>query len=59
MFTKPSNTPHRDHTELTEARTRLHARLLAADRQAEDPAALLELTSVFDRIREWIARAEA
>lgn len=34
-----------------EARVQLQARLLAADRQAEDPASLLEATSVFDRIR--------
>ncbi len=34
-----------------EARVKLQARLIAADRQAADPGALLEVTSVFDRIR--------
>lgn len=34
-----------------EARVRLQARLLAADRQSEDLTSLLDATSVFDRIR--------
>lgn len=35
----------------TEARVRLQARLIAADRQSEDLTSLLDATSVFDRIR--------
>lgn len=42
-----------------EARVRLQARLLAADRQAADSSALLDATSVFDRIRARIDDAEA
>ena len=37
-----------------EARVKLQARLIAADRQAGDPTALLDATSVFDRARARI-----
>ncbi|MHB1018098.1 MAG: type II toxin-antitoxin system prevent-host-death family antitoxin [Coriobacteriia bacterium] len=42
-----------------EARVKLQARLIAADRQAGDPTSLLDATSVFDRIRTRIDGAEA
>lgn len=42
-----------------EARVKLQARLLAADRQAADSTALLDAVSVFDRIRARIDDAEA
>lgn len=42
-----------------EARVQLQARLIAGDRQAEDPTALLDATSVFDRIRTRIDDTQA
>ena len=42
-----------------EARVKLQARLIAADRQTEDPAELLDATSVFDRIRTRIDDSHA
>ena len=42
-----------------EARVRLQARLLAADRQAETASSLLDAASVFDRIRARIDDVQA
>ncbi len=42
-----------------EARVKLQARLIAAERQAADPALLVDATSVFDRIRARIDDSEA
>lgn len=45
--------------ERAEARVKLQARLIAADRQAERGEALLESASVFDRLRSRVDGAEA
>ena len=42
-----------------EARVKLQARLIAADRQSEDPGALLDATAVFDRIRARVDGSRA
>lgn len=42
-----------------EARVKLQARLIAAERQAADPALLVDATSVFGRIRARIDDSEA
>lgn len=42
-----------------EARVKLQARLLAADRQAEAASSLLDAASVFDRIRARIDDVQA
>jgi PHD/YefM family antitoxin component YafN of YafNO toxin-antitoxin module len=45
--------------ERAEARVKLQARLIAADRQAEHGEALLDNASVFDRLRSRVDDAEA
>lgn len=42
-----------------EARVKLQARLIAAERQTANPALLVDATSVFDRIRARIDDSEA